>query len=94
MKIEIGKLYELAEQFYGNIDNTPKDCMLVQNEELLDLHKKKDDVYELKLDNGVTILPASEHVMYTDGNKEIYVKNIKNGDILFNGIKVLSNIKK
>ena len=92
-KIKIGKLYDLTEQFYGNVDNIPKDCMKIQNEKLLDLHKKCDDVYELKLNNGVVLLPASKHVMYTNDDKEIYVKDIKSGDLLFNNIEVISNSK-
>ena len=91
MKIKIGELYNFAKEFYG--DNIPKNSLKFQNEKLLEMHLKKDDVFEIKLDNNEIILPAANHVLYTLENKEIFVKDIKEGDVLFNNIKV-KEIKK
>lgn len=89
MRIKIGKLYELAEEFYKGIDNIPKNCMKVQNEKLLDLHKKKDSVIKIELSNGITILPAGNHVLYKN-NKEVFAKDIKIGDELADNVNVIS----
>lgn len=91
MKISIEKFYNLVKEYYGSTDNIPKDHFKVQGEEILEFHKKKDDVHELILDNGETLYPSANHVIFDVNDKERKVKDVCEADILFNGVSVLSN---
>lgn len=39
-------------------------------------------VYELKLDNGYDLKCADNHIIINDSNKEVFVKDLKNGDVV------------
>lgn len=39
-------------------------------------------VYELKLDNGYHLKCADNHIIINDSNKEVFVKDLKNGDVV------------
>lgn len=88
MEIEIKDLYDYVQEFYGDVESIPANALKIENEKLLALYKKEDSVYRLGLSNGEVLLPAGNHIVFDKNDKEIKVKDIKIGMILYNNITV------
>lgn len=91
MKLQIGKLFELIKEFKST-NNLDYHEISFQGEELGDLFEKEDDIFEMFLSNGEILKPAGNHVIIVNG-REIFVKDIKAGEELSDGITVDSITK-
>lgn len=91
MEIRIDRFFELVEEYYGDVKNIPVDAIKFQGEKLLELHNKVDDIHKLELDNGEVMYPSANHIIYDVNDKEVKVKDVEVGDILYNGNVVVSN---
>ena len=91
MELRIDDFFKLVEEYYGDVKSIPSDAIRFQGEKLLELHKKVDDGHMLKLDNGEVLYPSANHIIFDVNDKEVKVKDIQVGDILYGGVKVLSN---
>lgn len=91
MQLRIDKFFNLVEEYYGDVKSIPKDAIKFQGENLLELHNKVDDIHRLELDNGEVMFPSANHIVYDVNDKEVKVKDIEVGDILYKGNVVVSN---
>lgn len=91
MQLRIDKFFNLVEEYYGNVKSIPNNAIKFQGENLLELHNKVDDIHRLELDNGEVMYPSANHIVYDVNDKEVKVKDIEVGDILYKGNVVISN---